>query len=622
MSGFDSGGMEMIQNVGNILCKLREEMGISQTQLGQGLATPVEMSRLENGVMEMDVFLLEGLFQRLGKSVDKLELTISEGEYKLMILRAMMTEGFSDRDYELVELLLEEYALHPDSSMPLHRQYRMWMEALYCYMAKGDEEACEKGLVGALEITAPLWRDGFSADCRLCTQEVRIFLFLCALQLGMGETGSVRKQLGQLMACLEKWCTDAEEKAKVYPQCAWILGKACYTEEDWDAAYDICSRGVACLAENGVLTVVDKLLEVQEACLDQMGREEEGIRVRKIRYAIAFLYQIADVKAPEGDMLYLLLVREQKELVVDRELLKELRLSKGLSQANLSEGICSWETLSRIEGGKRKPNKKKLHRMFQRMGMDRTRYYGYIQADDFELHEKVREIHVRWEWGDSQGAMMLTEELEEKLDMTVPVNRQFIETHKMIFAVRQGQLAGEEAVREAERILCYTMRDYEGTVYRIPFRQECVILNQIALQLRHSGRIDEAIELWGQILDRFQASEVAERYHVDSLMLIYLNYAGSLEANGCLEKSEEVALRGIRLALKCQRGDSAASILANLACVYEKYSTRKKPLLSRDCLEHSFCLLQFYKNDKSSNVVKKYYEEKYGKDISTGIRKT
>ena len=267
------------------------------------------------------------------------------------------------------------------------------------------------------------------------------------------------------------------------------------------------------------MTVVDKLLEVQEACLDQMGREEEGIRVRKIRYAIAFLYQIADVKAPEGDMLYLLLVREQKELVVDRELLKELRLSKGLSQANLSEGICSWETLSRIEGGKRKPNKKKLHRMFQRMGMDRTRYYGYIQADDFELHEKVREIHVRWEWGDSQGAMMLTEELEEKLDMTVPVNRQFIETHKMIFAVRQGQLAGEEAVREAERILCYTMRDYEGTVYRIPFRQECVILNQIALQLRHSGRIDEAIELWGQILDRFQASEVAERYHVDSLML-------------------------------------------------------------------------------------------------------
>ena len=217
---------------------------------------------------------------------------------------------------------------------------------------------------------------------------------------------------------------------------------------------------------------------------------------------------------------------------------------------------------------------------------------------------------------------MLSEELEEKLDMTVPVNRQFIETHKMIFAVRQGQLTGEEAVREAERILRYTMRDYEGTVYRTPFRQECVLLNQIALQFRHSGKIDEAIELWGQILDRFQASEVAERYHSNSLMLICINYAGCLEANGCLEKSEEVALWGIRLALKCQRGNSAASILANLACVYEKCSTRKKTLLCRECLKHSFSLLQFYKNDKDCNAVKKYYEEKYGKDISTGIRES
>ena len=77
-------------------------------------------------------------------------------------------------------------------------------------------------------------------------------------------------------------------------------------------------------------------------------------------------------------MLYLLLAREQKELLVSKELLKELRLSQGLSQAQLSDGICSWETLSRIERGRSKPNRKNLYQMFQKMGLERERYYGYI----------------------------------------------------------------------------------------------------------------------------------------------------------------------------------------------------------------------------------------------------
>ncbi len=606
----------MIQNVGKIISKLREAMGMSQAQLGRGLADSVIMSRLENSVQETDVFLLEALFQRLGKSVDKLELTISEGKYRLMVLRAMIIEGFCDRDYELTEVLLEEYAAHADSSKPLHRQYRMWMEAIHSYLTKGDREACAAGLAEALEVTFLQWRDGISADCRLCIQEIRILLFLCALQLEMGEVGRVRKQLMQLLGYLEKWCTDGEEKAKVYPQCAWILGKACCMEGDWGTGYDICSRGVACLVENGVLTVMDKLLEVQVACLDKMDRGEESVRVGKVRSAIAFLYQIAGIKAPEGDMLYLLLTREQKELLVDRELLKELRLSKGLSQEKLSEGICSWETVSRMEGGKHKINRKTLQQMFQRMGVDREGYYGYIQAEEFSLHEKVREVHIRWGRGDSQGAIRLVEELEAELDMTIPVNRQFVETHKMIFAVRHGLLTREEAVGEAERILRYTMKDYQGRVCRTPFRQECVLLNQIALHLRHSGRIEEAIGLWEQILDRFQASEVAEQYHANSLMLIYANYAGSLEVNGSLDKSEEVGLRGIRLALKCQRGNNAAGILANLACVYEKRGTEENDLLCEECLKNSFRLLQLYKDDEDGDVIKKYYEQKYGKDIN------
>ena len=308
-------------------------------------------------------------------------------------------------------------------------------------------------------------------------------------------------------------------------------------------------------------------------------------------------------------MLCLLLNGGKKELLINRELLKDMRISKGLTQERLSEGICSWETLSRIEGGKRKPNKKNLYRMYKKMGLDREKYYGYIHADRFALYEKVREMQKIWSKGSREAADSLAEEIAAELDMSIPVNIQFIETHRLISAVRKGKITETEAIGKAEELLRYTMKDYHGTVYRAPFREECVLLNQIALYLKHSGRIEEAIQLWEQILDRYQKSDVAEEHHAVTEMLIYKNYPGALEVHGDLEKSEQMALKGMRLAMKCHSGQTAAFILANLACVYEKRSVQNDLLLCEKSLHCSFQLLRFYGYDARCKVIKDYYEK-------------
>ena len=106
---------------------------------------------------------------------------------------------------------------------------------------------------------------------------------------------------------------------------------------------------------------------------------------------------------------------------------------------------------------------------------------------------------------------------------------------------------------------------------------------------------------------------MAEQHHASSLMLVYLNYAGSLEVNGCLDKSEEEGIKGIRLALKCQRGDDAAKILANLACVYAKSNTQEKDLRCERCLCNSFVLLKLYGYEQKCKMVKDYYEKKYNR---------
>lgn len=118
-------------NVGKMLLKLREKMGVSQTQLGQGLAEVVEISRLEGGDNEPDILLVEALFQRLGKSVDKLELVISGVEYRRTLLRSLILEGLQEEEYEVAESLIKEYERFQDGDKPLHRQFLQWMRTLH-----------------------------------------------------------------------------------------------------------------------------------------------------------------------------------------------------------------------------------------------------------------------------------------------------------------------------------------------------------------------------------------------------------------------------------------------------------------------------------------------------------
>lgn len=600
----------MIRYMGSMISKLRQELKISQEQLGRGLTDIVELSRLENGGKETDRFLLEALFQRLGKSVDKFEMTISEEEYRLILLQSLILENFVAGQYDMTAVLLQEYKEQPKSGKPLHRQFMQEMESLLDYQVRGETMLCLQGLLQALEITFPKWRQEGIANSYLCLQEVQILLLLLMVLVQTGEVKVARTKLEELQVYLEKRYTDPEELAKVYPQCTWLLSRVCCTEMDYGRAYDICCLGIRCIAGSGNLAAAGRLLELQAHCLEKMERREEAAQTEQVRQAVLFLYELTEESEPD-DISCILITSQREELLINRELLKDMRAAQGLSQEELCEDICSWETLSRIENGKRKPNRKNLYKMFKRLKLDRENYYSYIQADSFELYEMAYLLQRVVMWGCAEEEAALVEKLEQKLDMTVPVNRQFIESSKLGQAIRNEEIDEKTAIKEAERILRYTMKDYCGSVYRTPFREECVLLNQIALCLKHIGRKEDAIRLWEQILDKFNNSAVASRHHMVSEFLIYMNYPGALEECGYLEKSEREALSGLTLALRCQKGDVAGVILANLACVYERYGTQKAMELFERSLRNSYELLRFFGCERDSLVVGDYYRTKF-----------
>ena len=270
------------------------------------------------------------------------------------------------------------------------------------------------------------------------------------------------------MVYIDKQYTDGEERAKVFPQCVWLWGKICLSQGNAGTAYEVCRKGIDCLAENGSLSMLYHLLELEEECQKKLGKENLLHKVQEQKAAVKFLYDIVGTVMPSERIAEFIYVSRQSEILVANELLKEVRLEQNLSQEELSTDICTQETLSRIECGKRRPHSKNLYGMLRKMGVERERVYGFIISDDYELYEKVRWYKRKISKGEMDAAKVLLDELENALDMDNIVNRQFIETAKLQEKLRQKNVDYKWGLVELKRILNYTLKGYNGNVYRVP----------------------------------------------------------------------------------------------------------------------------------------------------------
>lgn len=164
-------------------------------------------------------------------------------------------------------------------------------------------------------------------------------------------------------------------------------------------------------------------------------------------------------------------------VITESELIKGIRKARGWSQEQLCENVCARETISNIENG-RPPKQKMLERLLKKMGDSRQRYIGYVESKEYEIYPQVKN-YQNMLGADKEEAAKALKEIKKRLDNSIPVNLQFIESSEVIEKERAGEMKPEEAVRTLERCLRYTMPEYDGTVYRIPHRQEKVILEKI-----------------------------------------------------------------------------------------------------------------------------------------------
>lgn len=605
--------MMYMEPIGKVIFALRCEKKISQKKLARGIISVAELSRIENGSKEANGIVLEALLQRLGKSMDRLEYMASSEEYHEICLQEMICQALVCEKYQLVETLLTEYENCVEKENALCQQFVTQIRAITWYLEKKDIQQCRFQLNQALEITYAGWQNEELGESCLCTQEIQILLMIYYIQF-LEKDISVEK-IFELFKYIDIYITDKKERAKLYPQSAWLAGEIAFAEENFGKAYKLYKAGELCLAENGVLSLMKKILEDEKRCMEKMEQYGKVQEIEKNITAIDFLYKNTGKYETKETILLFILKSHQREVIISNELLFELRKTKSMSQEEISEGICAQETLSRIERQKRTPNRRTVKAIFEKLDYRRQFFQGYVVAEDYHAYELVGTINENWYKKNKKETYQLVEKLEKELDMTIPANKQYIGHKHLQRKIEEKRISREEELEELKKLLRYTMKDFSDQVYREPSRQEFVIINHMAICLKKIGRMAEAEKLYQQVEEIYKNSEVDARNHAATKFLFYINYVGLLEEENKLEEAENLGWEGINFMVECGKGDVAASLLANIACIYEKMPGSDVGEKGKQCLRNGYRLMLLYQHQADASRMRTYYENKYNLKI-------
>ena len=95
--------------LGPIMRARREELGLSQEDLADGICAVPTLSRIENGERMPTKNHFEMLMQRLGYSAMSLDFFTDRRDFLIHQMKIKMRYAFMSGEYSLVEQLLEEF---------------------------------------------------------------------------------------------------------------------------------------------------------------------------------------------------------------------------------------------------------------------------------------------------------------------------------------------------------------------------------------------------------------------------------------------------------------------------------------------------------------------------------
>lgn len=598
-----------VYKIGSLLRYERENNNITRERLCAGLCTSPMLFKIEENKGETDKLLLDMLFQRLGKSPDKLEIILSVEEYNKLRARDIIERLILKNKWVKAEYLLNWYLEQYGECTTVHQMYYYRARA-YILLKQGNPDEAFNCMEEALEMTMPAWKDKPLSEYCISTYEMENLLVYGVILKSKGSIDAARKHIDNCIRYIKQYFTDIEEFRKIYPKCVWILSSLYDMPQDDEMITGLCEEALLHLRKGAIVHFMIPIMKEIIFRYERMNKTDRAAYWKRYYVVLNELYEIIEPDV-QYDSLYF--NPYQCEINLDYEVIKGERLSKGLTQEKVIEEIyASAEPLSRMENGKASPRKKTLDAFMDKFDIEKSRYNTFMVTQSFKILEMKDELDYYISVYDIQNANKKISEIEKHLDYSIADNRRFLENIKNIIARLLGNITEDEALKRAMALLKESY-DYKINVNRPAMRNEAVLIVQVATILNGLGKSEEAYEILDHALRIYQHSKVAPKYRSRSYMVVSGNFERLLYDTANIDMSNAYTKIRMRKELEIGKGRLLEQGMTILACNIIDASGEEE--IYKSTYKKAYILGCLFLEKYVCSELEEYYCNKYGTDI-------
>lgn len=552
-------------NIGRLLYGIRTKYEMNVKDICRGICSPSSYCMYENGEIVPDILLVNMFLDRMGFGILGLTAYISEKEVVYFKWKESTRACIRNENYKKLVMLLEHM---PNGNVSLNKkireQYAWFIKGIVAEKDTADLKKATECYEKALECTCGFLIKSQKIEGTFSVREIHIYAIYLNLlcKVNPKEKEEVISRFYQLMQYVNVHYVEEQQKVKIYPLLVCLWGNLVIEGKDTEGSFEIFEKtlellrkqkSLYCLLEIMRLHILVGLKEKRD-----MSKEQEDIKILQSFFE-EFGYQAqSQIYVPQANEIMLEHVGQY---------LSTERKKVNYTQEKISDGICSVESYSRIENG-RKPTRNNYKALTEKIGTENRYYIELVNTGNIDALLLRREISYELFMEKNERLPELLEELKTVLgEKEVAKNRQYLEFVQVSIEENTGRKTWNQCCDMFRNILSYTMNEKEiGKKRHVYTMLEINLIDHISVCMAKDGKSEEAMHLIKAFLDDMDYMKTEKYYET---FLAKLNYARWKSDRGNFDEAECIYREGIEQRIRRNKTELLDEYIGEYA--YNKY---------------------------------------------------
>ena len=519
----------------------------------------------ENDEIIPDILSVNIFLDRMGFGILGLTAYISEKEVVYFKWKESTRACIRNENYKKLEMLLEYM---PTGNVSLNKkireQYAWFIKGIVAEKDTADLKKATECYEKALECTCDFLIKSQKIEGAFSVREINIYAVYLNLlcKVNPKEKEEVISRFYQLMQYVNVHYVEEQQKVKIYPLLVCLWGNLVIEGKDTEGSFEIFEKtlellrkqkSLYCLLEIMRLHILAGLKEKRD-----MSKEQEDIKILQSFFEEFGYRAQSQIYVPQANEIMLEHVGQY---------LSTERKKVNFTQEKISDGICSVESYSRIENG-RKPTRNNYKALTEKIGTENRYYIELVNTGNIDALLLRREISYELFMEKNERLPELLEELKTVLgEKEVAKNRQYLEFVQVSIEENTGRKTWNQCCDMFRNILSYTMNEKEiGKKRHVYTMLEINLIDHISVCMAKDGKSEEAMHLIKAFLDDMDYMKTEKYYET---FLAKLNYARWKSDRGNFDEAECIYREGIEQRIRRNKTELLDEYIGEYA--YNKY---------------------------------------------------